>query len=319
MFRICCLTYVISSGYNSGRTYYIGTHSKELLDKLFIKLKKYAKIERRKAEASSIFRKWQLKVRKRYESGIVQGSMALLIGAVSFVPHPTFPPPTMHSVQEAIFVIVHALYFQNFGCTITEAQFINNLVNPDGSPTELSVMLDKLNLFFTLLFTVELAVNMFSHWFQPFIQNAWSLLDTFIVAMSVMSLIVTNQPTGIVRILRALRVIRLFGRVKSLRKIISALSLALAPVLNVFLILFLLMGICEFLLPKSHCQDGSDAAAASLQKSPNHRRSSEAQMTHTLRCAWSAPARVVRLMAGQSGAFLPCGHFDRSWLQEAVG
>ena len=29
--------------------------------------------------------------------------------------------------------------------------------------------------------------------FQPFVQNAWSLLDTFIVAMSVMSLIVTNQ------------------------------------------------------------------------------------------------------------------------------
>ena len=63
--------------------------------------------------------------------------------------------------------------------------------------------------------------------------------------MSVMSLIVTNQPTGIVRILRALRVIRLFGRVKSLKKIISALTMALLPVLNVFLILFLLMGICE--------------------------------------------------------------------------
>ena len=138
-----------------------------------------------------------------------------------------------------------AVNVQNFACTITEAQFINNLVNADGSPTALAVILDNLNLFFTLLFTVELAVNMFSHWFQPFIQNAWSLLDTFIVAMSVMSLIVTNQPTGIVRILRALRVIRLFGRVKSLRKIISALSLALMPVLNVFLILFLLMGICE--------------------------------------------------------------------------
>ena len=103
-----------------------------------------------------------------------------------------------------------------------------------------------LNLFFTLLFTVELAVNAFSHWFQPFVQNPWSLLDTFIVAMSVMSLIVTNQPTGIVRILRALRVIRLFGRVKSLKKIISALTMALLPVMNVFLILFLLMGICEF-------------------------------------------------------------------------
>ena len=46
-----------------------------------------------------------------------------------------------------------------------------------------------------------------------------SWLDTFIVGMSLMSLIVTNEPTGIVRVLRALRVIRLFGRIRSLRKV----------------------------------------------------------------------------------------------------
>jgi hypothetical protein len=134
---------------------------------------------------------------------------------------------------------------QNFGCTIAESQFIQNLQDEFGQPTEFARTLDQLNLFFTLLFTAELAVNAFSHWFHPFIQNSWSILDTFIVAMSLMSLIVTNQPTGIVRILRALRVIRLFGRVASLKKIISALTMALLPVLNVFLILFLLMGICE--------------------------------------------------------------------------
>ena len=86
------MTSYLLSGYNSGRTYYIGTHSKEVLDNLVDKLKKYSKIERRKAEASSIFRKWQLRVRKKYESGFVQGSMALLIGAVSFVPHPVPHP-----------------------------------------------------------------------------------------------------------------------------------------------------------------------------------------------------------------------------------
>ena len=36
---------------------------------------------------------------------------------------------------------------------------------------------------------------------------------------------------------------RLFGRVKSLRKIVSALTMSLLPVLNVFLILFLLISI----------------------------------------------------------------------------
>ena len=72
----------LATGYNSGRTYYIATHSKDLLDKLISKLRRYAKIERSRAEASSIFRKTQLKVRKRYESNLVQGVMAILIGAV---------------------------------------------------------------------------------------------------------------------------------------------------------------------------------------------------------------------------------------------
>ena len=70
-----------------------------------------------------------------------------------------------------------------------------------------------------------------------------SWLDSFIVIMSLLSIVVTNEPTGFVRVLRALRVIRLFGRFHSLRKIISALSLAIVPVVNVFVILFLLISI----------------------------------------------------------------------------
>ena len=61
--------------------------------------------------------------------------------------------------------------------------------------------------------------------------------------MSLLSIAVTNEPTGFVRVLRALRVIRLFGRFHSLRKIISAITLAIVPVLNVFVILFLLISI----------------------------------------------------------------------------
>ena len=70
-----------------------------------------------------------------------------------------------------------------------------------------------------------------------------SWLDSFIVIMSLLSIVVTDEPTGFVRVLRALRVIRLFGRFQSLRKIISALSLAIVPVVNVFVILILLISI----------------------------------------------------------------------------
>ena len=63
------------------------------------------------------------------------------------------------------------------------------------------------------------------------------------MGLSLLSIAVTNEPTGFVRVLRALRVIRLFGRFHSLRKIISAITLAIVPVLNVFVILFLLISI----------------------------------------------------------------------------
>ena len=63
----------------------------------------------------------------------------------------------------------------------------------------------------------------------------------FVVCMSLVSLVLTDEPTGIVRVMRALRVLRLFGRLKSLRKILSALALAIVPVCQVFLILFILL------------------------------------------------------------------------------
>ena len=96
-----------------------------------------------------------------------------------------------------------------------------------------------------MIFTAELAINALAHWFRPFVTDVWSQLDAFVVAMSILPLLVPEQNTGIVRILRAFRIVRLFRRVPSLRKIITALSMALMPVINVFCILFLLMGICE--------------------------------------------------------------------------
>eukprot|EP00292_Cryptomonas_paramecium_P000167 CAMPEP_0113678112 /NCGR_PEP_ID=MMETSP0038_2-20120614/9720_1 /TAXON_ID=2898 /ORGANISM="Cryptomonas paramecium" /LENGTH=379 /DNA_ID=CAMNT_0000595621 /DNA_START=655 /DNA_END=1791 /DNA_ORIENTATION=- /assembly_acc=CAM_ASM_000170 len=136
-----------------------------------------------------------------------------------------------------------ALIAGNFGCTILETQFIDQMSAKDGSDTPMGRTMNVLNLFFTVVFTAELAVNAFAHYLYPFIYNGWSLLDTFVVAMSWLSVGDTSQSTGSMRVLRALRVIRLFGRVKKLRKIISAISMAILPVLNVFLILFLVMGI----------------------------------------------------------------------------
>ena len=128
-------------------------------------------------------------------------------------------------------------------CTLFESQYIDSSAHQDGSKVALAILMERLNLFFTFLFTVELVINAYSHWFGAFVTNMWSILDTVVIVTSLASIMVASQPTSIVRILRALRVIRIFGRVKSLKKIVSALTMSLLPVLNVFLILFLLISI----------------------------------------------------------------------------
>ena len=130
---------------------------------------------------------------------------------------------------------------QSFVCTILESQYVSELSNADGSVSSFGAALDRANLFFTLIFTVELAAVAFASWFLPFFQDMWCWLDMFVVGMSLVSLVLTNEPTGIARIMRALRVLRLFGRLKSLRKILTALALAIVPVCQVFLILFILL------------------------------------------------------------------------------
>ena len=107
---------------------------------------------------------------------------------------------------------------QSFICTILESQYGSDLVNPDGSFTSFGAALDHANLFFTIVFTAELVVVAFSSWFLAFVSDPWCWLDMFVVGMSLVSLVLTNEPTGIARVMRALRVLRLFGRLRSLRK-----------------------------------------------------------------------------------------------------
>ncbi len=69
-------------GYNSGRIYYLSAESQETLNELIGYLSKKAKVARAQVEARTVFRKFQLKVRKRYDCAQFQGTMALLITAV---------------------------------------------------------------------------------------------------------------------------------------------------------------------------------------------------------------------------------------------
>ncbi len=59
---------------------------------------------------------------------------------------------------------------QNFVANVFEAQ-VNAQPTSDGSSYDWFALFDKLNLFFTMIFTAELCVNMFAHWFKDFAES----------------------------------------------------------------------------------------------------------------------------------------------------
>jgi hypothetical protein len=118
-----------------------------------------------------------------------------------------------------------------------------DLYRPDGRPTATKQLLELLNTVFTVVFTVELLLNFFSQPIRDFIANAWSVFDTIVVAMSLIVLGPLDFP---ISILRALRVVRLFGRLESSKKILAALSVSLIPMCNAFFIMLIVAMICEF-------------------------------------------------------------------------
>jgi hypothetical protein len=126
--------------------------------------------------------------------------------------------------------------------SVAEAQIEPaRLLLPDGSPTLTKRTLDLLNVGFTIVFTIELLANLFSNWLRPFLSNTWSVIDAGIVAMSLIVLGPIDFP---VSILRALRIVRLFGRLESSKKILSALSVSIVPMCNAFLINLIVAMIC---------------------------------------------------------------------------
>ena len=132
-----------------------------------------------------------------------------------------------------------------------DAQIADLLVDDHGSLTAIGVLDQRLNMLFTVAFAFELVFNAFANWFTPFLKNGWNWLDAVIVLMSLIVSGVSNIPDWLVKLMRAFRVIRLFGRVQALKKMITAVTASIVPMMNAFVILLIVLGICELCLLKT--------------------------------------------------------------------
>jgi voltage-gated sodium channel len=123
----------------------------------------------------------------------------------------------------------------NFICNAVEAE-----LNPEPG-TKGAEILAQFDLAFIIIFTAELAVNIFANWMQDFVTDAWCWFDTIVVVISLVSKFASdNAGLSVLRTVRAFRVFRLFKKLKSLRQIIRAINYSLPAVINAFFLVILM-------------------------------------------------------------------------------
>ena len=139
---------------------------------------------------------------------------------------------------------------QAFIAAVIMGNFMCNIVQKEIDPGEY-LYSDTFYIFeciFNVIFAIELAINLYAHWFWKFVKSGWNWFDVLVVTVGLMSMAkLTEGPLTLLRNLRAFRVFRLFKRIKSLNKILKALARAVPGVTNAFFVVLLVMCIYAIL------------------------------------------------------------------------
>lgn len=140
--------------------------------------------------------------------------------------------------------LIATMIFANFLSSAAKAQLLfQDGIPEDENSTGTKIFL-ALEIFFTSVFTVELAANLYSHWLCPFFVDPWNIFDLTIVAISIIALGVPKMPgVSVLRLFRAFRALRIFKRIGSLRIIVVGAFRCLPSVSYAFLVLALITGI----------------------------------------------------------------------------
>jgi hypothetical protein len=112
-------------------------------------------------------------------------------------------------------------FTQNFALSIVGAQF------PDTEDSKR--VLNTFDMFLVCAFTAELWINLYANWFREFVSSLWNWFDVVIVSLSLIGLTPAGLSLRIVLLLRCFRILRIFGKLKEVAKIFSALSYAILP------------------------------------------------------------------------------------------
>lgn len=151
--------------------------------------------------------------------------------------------------KDSVQLMLGVVILVNFAFSMMSAELLPEAGSPEYAMFELAEDL------FTYFFTVELAVNMWVNWWEPFLfemdgsWNVGNMFDVIVIAASWVQIIFRASGGGVTlfRLIRIFRVLRLFKKLHSLRRIIAALSSSVVPMLNAFGVLFLFCAIYAIL------------------------------------------------------------------------
>jgi voltage-gated sodium channel len=204
----------IQNGFNSGRTYHAQAETKEECNLIFTTLNKYVKLARQADRNATRFERSQKVLLRLYNSFVFQSICALLI-------------------------------LTNFALNVYAAQItaISDLSHLHDELSSEFSFIDRLDLFFVFLFTAELLINAYSHWFWEFLKNPWSIFDTLVVSLSLLGLAPIGLPLNLLLLFRCCRVLRIFGKFSAVSNIFSALGTSVIPMASTFFIIFVLSSI----------------------------------------------------------------------------
>lgn len=171
--------------------------------------------------------------------------------------------------QQAVELFYNSTSVQIGVACVIGANFATNIVEKQIDPygDKHNDVFSVFEFIYNVLFTIELAVNMYGHWCCRFWKSGWNIFDCVVVSIGVLGMLERALPISLpsalklLRNMRAFRVFRLFKRVRSLNKIIVAIAHAVPGVLNAFLILAIVMSIYAILAVEFYqsvgelCQD----------------------------------------------------------------
>ncbi|KAK4323895.1 hypothetical protein Pmani_005447 [Petrolisthes manimaculis] len=139
-------------------------------------------------------------------------------------------------------------------------------------------VLNYLNLVFAILFTVEMILKWVALGFVKYFTSVWTILDCFIVLVSMCSLFIEQDnliALRSLRTLRALRPLRAISRWEGMKIVVNALMYAIPSIFNVLLVclvfwlIFSIMGVQMFGGKFYKCVDRKTGEILPAQLIPN--------------------------------------------------